>query len=424
MEHLLFAGYLILFAWLVTRTKFFVNSGLTPAQLVIVFLLKVMAGIFYGWIGVYYGQLAQMVDTWAFHYEALKQYELLKSDPVEFVRTLFHSHYKKGYGGFLSTTDSWWNDLKANTIIKIISVFNLLSFGNYYINVVFFSFLSLFGPVALYRIMKDVYPTRHYSVLLTTFLIPSFIYWTSGIHKDGLIFTGISLILYHMYFGFKEKHFSFIRILVIVLGLFLILMLRNFLLIPLIPALLAWILSQRSKRNPIVVYSGIYVLFLLLFFLSKFIHPQLDLPEAVVERQLAFLQLSGGSAIDVRRLEPNLGSFLINFPQALGLTTLRPYPSDVRHLLSLAAALEIVSILLLLGLFIVYRRPGGQTVPFILFCLFFSFSVLVMIGYSVNFLGAIVRYRSIILPFLLVPMIATIQWDKLISLTKRHIINN
>jgi len=69
LEHLLFAAYLVLFSWLIIKVPFFKKSGLTPAQLIIIFLLKVIAGIFYGWIGVYYGNLAQMVDTWMFHYE-------------------------------------------------------------------------------------------------------------------------------------------------------------------------------------------------------------------------------------------------------------------------------------------------------------------------------------------------------------------
>ena len=57
MEYLLFIAYLVLFAWLVTRVKFFNTTGLSHPQLVIIFLLKVMAGIFYGWIGLYYGGL-------------------------------------------------------------------------------------------------------------------------------------------------------------------------------------------------------------------------------------------------------------------------------------------------------------------------------------------------------------------------------
>ena len=84
MEHLLFAGYLIVFAWLVTKVRFFTSAGLTAAQLVSIFLMKVMAGIFYGWVGVYYGDMARMVDTWAFHYERLAETKLLLSDPAQF----------------------------------------------------------------------------------------------------------------------------------------------------------------------------------------------------------------------------------------------------------------------------------------------------------------------------------------------------
>src|SRR5215217_7903003 len=79
LEHLIFAAYLVLFAWLVTQVPFFTKSGLSRPQVVIVFLLKVMAGILYGWIGVYYGELAQMVDTWSFHFESVNEYRLLLS---------------------------------------------------------------------------------------------------------------------------------------------------------------------------------------------------------------------------------------------------------------------------------------------------------------------------------------------------------
>src|SRR5215207_7023537 len=99
LEHLLFAAYLVLFAWLVTKVNFFKNSGLTSSQLVILFLLKVMAGIFYGWIGVYYGQMAQMIDTWAYHEMSLQEYHLLTTNPVEFF-TNAQNTYEEGYTNF------------------------------------------------------------------------------------------------------------------------------------------------------------------------------------------------------------------------------------------------------------------------------------------------------------------------------------
>ena len=396
-----------------TKIKFFTRSGLTTPQLIILFLLKVMAGIFYGWIGVYYGNMAQMVDTWAYHHESLVEYKTLISDPSLFFSSLFHTTYEEGYSNFLVTENSWWNDLKGNFFIKVLAVFNLLSFGHYYINLIFYSFITLFGPVALYRVMKDIFPSRKIPVLLATFLVPSFLYWTSGLHKDGFIFLGFSLVIYHLYFGLKEARFRWYRLVPILLGLLLVLALRNFLIITLLPALLAWILSSKLKFRPLWVFSAIYVVFIVLFFTGKWLHPSLDFPQAVVIKQQEFLKLGGGSAVFVEHLQPHFISFMTNAPQAFSLSTIRPYPSDVRHLLSLAAAVEIVILLLLFILFLLMRRNGVRLSPFILFCLFFSFSVLLMIGYSVNVLGAIVRYRSIVFPFLVVPMMAMINWDRL-----------
>lgn len=310
-----------------------------------------MAGIIYGWIGVYYGEMAQMVDTWAYHYQSLYEYELLKRNPVEFLTTLFQNNYPDGYTRFLSE-QSWWNDLKGNVFIKILAVFHLFTFGNYYISLLIFTFFSLIGPVALYRIMLDLFPGKKLAVMLATFLVPSFIYWTSGLHKDGLIFSGVALACYYLYFGLKEKRFGVKRITIISICLLIVLGLRNFLIIPTVPALVAWICSSKFRFNPMLVFAGIYLFFITLFFTTKYIHPKLDMAAAVVDKQQAFLKLPGGSTIPVKHLQPSFSSFVKNTPQALTLTLLRPFPTDVRHLLSLAAATEIYFLLFLFILFL------------------------------------------------------------------------
>ncbi len=375
MEHLLFAAYLIFSAWLVTKINFFKKSGLTSSQLIIFFLLKVMAGIFYGWIGVYYGNLAQMVDTWAYHYESIQEYQVLKSDPAEFFQSLFRNNYENGFSNFLVTKNSWWNDFKANFFIKILALFNLFSFGNYYTNLIFFSFFSLFGPVAIYRVMREEFPYKKIPVLLATFLVPSFLYWTSGLHKDGLIFTGFAIVAYNFYFGLKKNRFTAGAILSILLGLGLVLALRNFLMLPLLGALITWVLASRLKFRPVVVFSAAYLLFLIVFFTGKFIHPKLDFPNAVAIKQEEFMSLGGGSAVEVKKVPPNLAGFITHAPQAFSLSVLRPFPTDVRHLLSLAAAVE-VNLLLLLFLFFLFWRTRGRGInAFLLFCFFFSFSL-------------------------------------------------
>lgn len=423
MEYLLFTAYLVLFAWLVTRIRFFTGSGLTQPQVIILFLLKVMAGIFYGWIGTYYGNLAQMVDTWSFHYESIKEYKLLGADPKEYFSNLFHNPYEGGMEKFLGSTDSYWNDLKANLFIKVLSVLDIFSFGHYYVNVIFYSFISLFGPMAMYRVMNEVFPGKKIVVLLTVFLVPSFIYWTSGIHKDGLIFTGISLIVYSIYFSLKQNKITALRIFLITLGLLTVLLFRNFLLFILIPALIAWVIAVRWPKRTALVFSAVYIFSIVLFFTAKYIHPRFDFPQAVVTKQQDFMKLTGGSSVPMEELQPTAGSFLKNIPQALNLTTLRPYPGDVKHILSLAAAVEINMLLLLFLLFLFYRKNGMQSRQFVWFCVFFSFTLLLTIGFTVNNLGAIVRYRSILIPFLVVPMAAQIDWQRLAGYVFNNIKN-
>ena len=423
MEYLLFVAWLVLFAWLVTRIRFFKSSGLSEPQLIIIFLLKVMAGIFYGWIGLYYGNLAQMVDTWNFHYNSIQEYHLLYNNPHEYFTNLFRDPYDGGILKFFGTNDSYWNDLKSNALIKILSVFNIFSFGHYYVNVIFYSFMTMFGPIAMYRIMMHVYPKKKMSVLLATFLVPSFLYWTSGIHKDGLIFMGISLIAYGIYFSYVEKKWNIKRILLILLGLLIILIFRNFLIIIIVPALIAWLLANRWPKYGLGIFGAVYTLFIVFFFTARYIDPKFDFPQAVVTKQQEFMQLKGGSVVPIKELEPTAGSFLKNMPQAFNLSTLRPYPGDVKHILSLAAAVEIDVLLLLFVLFVFFKTNGvrPQSRNFIYFCIFFSFSVLLTIGYTVNFLGAIVRYRSIIIPLLVVPMIAQINWARLSALLFNNI---
>lgn len=380
-----------------------------------------MAGIFYGWIGVYYGQTAQMLDTWAYHVESLQEYKLLISHPVDFFTSLFRNNYQGGYTNFLVSQNSWWNDVKANFIIKVMAIFDLFSFGNYYVNVIFYSFISLFGPMAFYRVMKDVFPSKKIPVIIASFLVPSFLYWTSGLHKEGLIFTGLALMIYNFYFGFKEHQFSPKRIFLIFLGFCLVIILRNFLLLPLIPPLFSWIICSKVKTKPIFVYCVVFILFLTGFFTAKYINPALDFPQSVVLKQKEFINLVGNTSVSVKELKPTFTSFLLNAPQALSLSAFRPYFSDVRHLLSMAAAIEIAVILLLFIVFLFWRTNHTTLSPLILFCIFFSVGVLFMIGYSVNNLGAIVRYRSIVLPLLLVPMAAKIDWSKITNMLSGNI---
>lgn len=410
MEQVLFAGYLIFFSWLVTRVGFFRNTGLRPSVLVLLFLLKVLSGIIYGWIGIYYGDLANMVDSWGYHAESLYRCEELKQDPLQFFGSLFQTDYSEGYSNFFSSKGSWWNDVKGNSLIKLFSVFNLFSDGNYYTNVIFYAFITLWGPVAFYHVIRHAVKADRFRLVAIAFLLPSFMYWTSGLHKEGLLFNALASIIYIIYFGWFEKKLGWKRGLILLISLVTIMLFRNFLIVPLLPAVLAWLLCLKTKKNPATIFVAVYGVAILLFFTARYISPSLDLPAAVAAKQTEYMNLKGNSNVAVEPLEPSFQGFLERIPHALSMGLLRPYPLDVKQSFTLLAFLEISVLIALTVLFLWQKaRSPLANSPLLCFLLFFGFSVALMSGLVVNNLGAMVRYRSIILPFLTLPVIAGLR---------------
>src|SRR5207253_1683986 len=110
--------------------------------------------------------------------------------------------FTNGYeqtGNLFLHSNSYWNDLKSNVIIKFLALCNVVTFKNYFADIVLFNFMFFFGPVALYRLVKQLFPINKQLLIVSVFLIPSFLFWCSGIHKDGIIFTCIALISFHFY---------------------------------------------------------------------------------------------------------------------------------------------------------------------------------------------------------------------------------
>jgi hypothetical protein len=414
LEYLLFVTYLIIFSWFATRARFFNQSGLNKDQLVILFLVKVMTGIFYGWVGIYYGGYAEMVDTWAYHHQSLDELKLLTDHPQEYFTNLFHtSESTNRIDVFLGSDNSYWNDLRMQVLIKMLSIFDIFSLGNYYVNVIFYSYITMFGPIALYRVFSQVFPEKKLLVLAGICLVPSFLYWASGIHKEGLVFLSISLIIYHTYYGLEQNRWPLKRWLGIFLALFICLLVRNYLLILIPPALVAWFIAHRFPKRKLTCFLIVYGIGSVLFFCLSYIHPRLDFPQSVVDKQQAFLQLKGTSSIPIRELKPTLMSFIINTPQAITLSAFRPYPSDIRHFFSMAAAIETLLLLVLFIVSIVWHDPKvTRDKNVVYFCLFFSVSLLLTIGFSVNNLGAIVRYRSVVIPLLIPIALACTDWKR------------
>jgi hypothetical protein len=380
---------------------------LSAKTLIVLFVLKVAAGLIYGFIYSRIPDHKIYADTWRFYYESLDETDLLFHEPVQYFTNIFHNPYDRGYERLFSGSHSYWSDLKSNIMVKLTSVFNIFSLRNYYVNVIFYSFITFFGPVALFRLFNKLIPGKTVYLLAGCFLIPSFLYWCSGIHKDGLIFMAIVFIMYHLEKMIAEEGFSLRRSIYIVMYLIFILPMRNYVSIALIPPIIAWLLVKRFKQRPWFSFVLVYTCFAILFFTSRFIHPKINLPLSFSIRQTEFVKLNGNSYIPTTKLMPGFKSFVRNLPEALDHSLLRPYPTEIKNAQYLMAAIEVIGFVLLTIIFL-FNGSKIFNQPAVLFAFFFSLSLFLIIGYIIPNIGAIVRYRSLLLPLIITPMLASL----------------
>lgn len=413
MNYLLFAVYLVALSWLLLRIPAIKRSGIDRKLILGLFLFKILAGIAIGWLSLHFYGSGN--DYWDINREAWNEYRLLLTDPSKYFSNIFTSDYPGGYGGMFSSFNSFWNDLRGNILIKLVSVFNIFSGGDYYINSLFFNFLVFFGHVALYKLFMKVYPGRQWLVITGCFLLPSAMYFSSGIHKDGLVFLLLAVLIYAIYKSLSENKVGVNRLILITVSMLLLFLIRHFIFIALIPALIAWVLCSGYKWNTAITFATVYLVTGLLLFNISSVFPRIKPLELITQRQTEYLNLGlSDTQVELAILDPHFKSFAANTPQALNHVLLRPYLWEVpvKSLLPLNIELFIYHVMFLLFLFFRRRNRNEINTPFLLFALSFCFSLFLLIGYIVPNLGSIVRYRSLYLPLVITPLLCSIAWDR------------
>ncbi|MEO5968262.1 MAG: hypothetical protein ABIP68_03555 [Ferruginibacter sp.] len=375
------------------------NSGLPNPLIILLFLIKVFAGLFIGWASL--KLYPQGSDYVLLSNEGWKEFIFLKSDPLGFIKDLFQSPYGH-YGGFFSSSDSYWNNLRNNILIKAVAVFNILSNGNFYINSMFFNSFGFFGHVALYKIFVNIYSRKKNLVLIGAFLIPSTLYFSSALQKDNVIFLMTALFSYALYFNSIE--FKYRRLLLLILAAIIILFIRNYVLFALIPASFAFILSRKTKWAYTITYTALLIILICLSFI-----PALNPLQIIANKQHAFFNLDfSNSKMVLGYLEPSLKSFFNNFPQVFVNIFLNPMPWNFSSAPGIALGIEWI-LFLSIFIYFLFNRELIQNRTFVKFSILFAFTIFLLVGYVVPNLGSLIRYRSIYLPYLIIPLICSIN---------------
>lgn len=366
------------------------------------FAAKVVAGILYGYL---YAHVFDVSDSWFYFRESLQEYEKLIKQPASFFLTGLNV---ENAGDMFSTADNnFWSNAGENLLIKLLAIFNLLSGGNYYVNVVLFNALPFFGLYRIFTVSGNFYKGSRLFLYGLIFFLPSCLFWNSGIDKDGLIVFFAGWFIHAMYqclTGTNHRRY----ILSGIISFVSILLLRPVNAVLLIPALTLWWLSTRFPARVFYVFIGTGLFFIILFFIGGNLSPVLDFPLKLAEKQHQFLNLEANTVLPLTPLEPTFFSYVKVFPQAMNHIFLRPGIHELKGPFHVMTFMENLLILTTVILAVIKSRRGILNHfkrPYFLFLFTLSLSGFIVIGYTIPFPGAIVRYKAFYAVLFLIPFV-------------------
>ena len=398
MHILLFIIYGLICSYGIVKLPFVRRSGIKPLVLLVLFFLHVLTGCLHNWIAWRY--FPNHGDIWHYYdYSFILRHQLV---------TDMHA--------FLS--DWTWSYLTHNSIMFIHMLLNCLSFDNLYVNTLLFSFPVFLGNIALYQTFRRRFPDDPLTGLML-FVLPSVLFWTSCIHREALLFMLLGFLLSAIDRLLTDPYQPR-RLLFALLTLLLIAFFRGAFALTLLPAIFVWLWLEAPRMRRSLQWLAITAIAAVI--LLNLFAPGLTIPAILADKQREFYFLEAHSRIYLPAIDGAWPSLLHALPYILRNGCFEPLPGSGGQSIYLAFALELLLIwtIALIAIIRIIAQRNAQNRPqntpaadrpgrpFSLFCLTLALAGMLLIGVTVPFIGALVRYRSICLPFLLAPFLHTL----------------
>ncbi|MCA1763379.1 MAG: hypothetical protein LC664_10360 [Flavobacteriales bacterium] len=268
------------------------------------------------------------------------------------------------------------------------------------------SFFTLIGLVAIYKLLAAYFPRKKAAMFLAVFLLPSVLFWASGVLKESILIMGLGLFVLGFFRWIYGEH-SKADIFSLFLGFALLLITKGYVLQCMAPAILGLILVKAFKGRKFYFWFALpHLLALILVFAGGYISDKLDVPRIMGLKQIAFAnvaeQSNSGSAIELPEIRQS-ADVVLHAPEALTTTYLRPWPWEWDKITYIPPALENLFLMICLLLMAWnFKKPYGLAIPILAFSASFALVMGVLTGEVVSILGALVRYKVPSLIFLFV----------------------
>ena len=419
--------FFVLLLVILKRWKFIHSSGLKIKTIYFLFSIKVLFGFILFCVYKYYYLNTNTADIFKYFDDAkILHHYIFENSPSDYFKFIFGFKIDTpNIQEALLHTKHWVNlpnsqILNDNqSIIKLHAITLLFSFGFFHIHTIFFCFISFIGCIFIYKTFKLIFPSEINKLIIGIFLVPSVLFWSSGGLKESILIFGIGLLLYHCSKIINKESKPFISIIMILIGFYIILTLKIYVILAMLPSIISWYIIKKMKfKIQISVFLVIHITYILTLFNIYHFIPSFNFKENLIVKQIDLKnvanEMHAKSKIYLPSIERNSNSLISNLPNALSNAFFQPKFNRISSPLLLFVFIEnLFVIFLIILLFLFFKKPTKNQRPLIWFSLFYTITLSILVGWIVPISGAISRYKTPILPFLVVSLLICIDYNKI-----------
>lgn len=358
-------------------------------------------------------------DTLLYHLSGKTMTNLFFKDLSDFFTVLFGSHTTERYYFFDDTTGYplYWEDGSTTNVVRLITPFELISFGSFPATSLLMAVFGFSGLWKLFQLFSELYPPLYRQFAISILFVPSVIFWGSGILKDTITVSSVCWFCYCFHQIFISKKPSFFFIFGLLLFSFIMILVKPYVFVSILPGSILWGIMGTIKRiknvllrisfGPFVIVLGALFGFGIWTFISPNLGKYSSLESMMEKAQSSQKDLKQdyyqGNSFDLGEFEMTPMGLLSKFPEATMAGLFRPFIWEVKNIQMVISGLENLAILIFTVFFLI-RVPISffkqiKENPLVSFCILFSILFAFGVGLSTSNFGALVRFRIPIMPF-------------------------
>lgn len=394
---------IIVFAGLI---KNFSQNNYDFSLFLITLSLKLISGILLGCLYFYFYKIG---DTIHYFDKSVSIASIFDTNPSKYIHFIIYNKIDNQIINYLGNASTHLP--RSIFFIKILSILNLFTGSNYWLNSLYLSLFCFAGSWKLYSVFIRIYPENKIAIIFSFLILPSTIFWSSGVLKESILLGSLYFCIANLVESLQGNKKLFVRIIWIIFNIWLLFNLKVFVFAIFVPIILAYTITflfakSKALALQLCIFSALFISMILTatnlhysLSIDYFLHELVAFHNEIIRNSIFKSSAENTGLLYFNHLTENIYSIAKNAPQALINGLFMPlYKSKISWLQAITSIENVLLLILSLWSFTILLFKKKYD--------FFKIALLVYVcicacifGLASPNIGTLARYKVVYIPF-------------------------